>query len=337
MQNHYRPESLQRPSPPIGCDRAALLDAGPVTGTLLHSMRTGHVWLVSTSTVFSIMELETLSIFLVLLAALCHAVWNAFVKSGESKLLMLSLVMCTGAGISVLVLPFVDVPHRASWVYIFLSIILHTGYYAFLVMAYRAGDLSHVYPIMRGFSPVTVALLSWFVAGEALGVGVFAGVCLVSLGIVSLTFGKGVPTARESRAVVFALLTGLCITGYTVVDGLGVRASGSPLGYIAWLFAIEHLPLTLFAVITRRKEVRPFLSRQWKQGIGGGILATAAYAVVIWAMSLNEMALVSALRETSVIFGAAIGCYFLRESFGKLRLFAAVVVAAGVVLMNVFR
>ena len=282
------------------------------------------------------MTQDDLSFFLVLLVALFHALWNVFVKSGESKLLMLCLVMLTGTVASIMALPFVSVPARGCWIYILLSIIVHTAYYACLVSAYRVGDLSHVYPIMRGMSPVVVALLSWIATGEALELGVMAGVCFVSVGILSLTFARGLPTARESRAVLFAVLTGLCIAGYTVVDGLGVRASGAPFGYIAWLFAIEPLPLVTFAVVTRRADIPSFFMRQWKQGIGGGLLATGAYAVVIWAMGLNEMAFVSALRETSVIFGAAIGCFFLGESFGRLRIFAAVLVAVGIVLMNVF-
>jgi len=274
---------------------------------------------------------------LVLLAALFHASWNALVKTSGDRLAVLAMLNGVGSVIALLALPFVAVPARESWIYLCASIVLHSGYYFFLIGAYRVGDLSHVYPLARGLSPLLVAGAAVVFAGEILSPAAFFGVMLACAGIVSLSFDAGPPWRNDRRPLLFALGTAAFIASYTIVDGIGVRAAGSVAGYIAWLFSLDAIPIVLVAWILRRREVRWTVRTEWKKGVVGGMLALGAYGLVIWAMSLASMAAVSALRETSVIFAALIGTIVLKERFSKLRIGAAVVVAAGVVLMNLAR
>ena len=275
---------------------------------------------------------------LVLLAAAMHASWNALVKGAADRLLAMTLVafwpMVPGFLAGLFVLPL---PAPASWPFLLGSMATHLAYYICLLNAYRYGDLSQVYPLARGSAPVLVALLSALAAGEVLSWGGLAGVALVSLGTASLAFERGRPRGDQGRSVLFALLTALTITVYTVVDGLGVRRSGAPLGYIAWVFAIDGLPLLLISALVRGRAALPYVRSAWAIGAIGGLLAFASYGIAIWAMTLGAMAQVAALRETGVIFAAMIGALFLREPFGRRRILAAVVVAAGIILLQASR
>ncbi|MBI2977570.1 MAG: EamA family transporter [Rhodospirillales bacterium] len=208
-----------------------------------------------------------------------------------------------------------------------------------LLQAYRFGDLSHVYPLARGVAPLTVAVLAAALAGEVPTAGGAFGIALVSAGLVSLMFAGGRPPelgkeGNGAKAVGFAVVTGLFIAFYTVVDGLGIRASGAALGYIVWLNVGEGIPFMAAAIATRPKEVRPFLKANWRRTTSTGVLVVAAYALVLFALSQGAMAHVSALRETSVLFAAAIGALFLKEPFGRVRAAAAAAIVAGVVIMQ---
>lgn len=271
----------------------------------------------------------------VLVAALLHAVWNALVKSGGDRLLTLAAVNSTGALAAIPLVMLADLPAPASWPWLLLSSLLHCGYYFFLIKAYSAGDLAHVYPLARGTAPLLVTGGAALLADEYLpGLGV-VGIVVASAGIVSLAFEGGPPWRRDSRALWFALATSLFISGYTVVDGIGVRLADSPLGYIGWLFLIDGLPLAIYALWRRAGVIRPFLRRERWRCLGGGLASMVAYGLVIWAMSLGAMGMVSALRETSVLFAVLIGIFMLGERLTLRRLAAAAAVCAGVALMHV--
>jgi drug/metabolite transporter (DMT)-like permease len=277
----------------------------------------------------------TLVVPLVLLAAVMHATWNAVVKAAAGdRLTTQALVIWTGCIAGALAIPFFAIPARASWPFIALSTLAHTGYYLFLLLAYKNGELSRVYPIARGTAPVLVAVGAALFAGERLSLVQAAGVALVSFGIVSLAFERGLPQGRDRHAVAAAVTTGLFITAYTLVDGIGVRLSGSPIGYIAWLFAIEGLPFVLGALLLHRAPRLSAPPGNWVKAIGGGIIATLGYGIAIWAMNLGAFAGIVSLRETSVIFGAAIGALFLGERFGPRRYLAAALVAGGNLLLH---
>ncbi len=287
------------------------------------------------------MVLDAGVLSLVLLAAVLHASWNALVKAGEDKLVMQTLVICVHGYLAMPLLFFLPLPDPASWPYLGLSALIHFVYYAGVIGAYRHGDLSQVYPIARGSAPALVALGAWVLAGEALSAAELLGVFTVSLGIVSLT---GLPRqlrgqggqgdGREAKAIGFALLTGATIASYTLADGLGVRESGHALSYILWLFALEAVPLTAFTLWRRRGRVVAAFKPHLKAGVIGSLLSGLAYGIVIWAMSVAPMAHVVALRETSVLIAAIIGTRLLREPFGRKRIAAAAVVAAGAILLE---
>ncbi len=272
---------------------------------------------------------------LVLLAAAMHATWNTLIKRSHDRLAELAIVNFFSAVGAVAALPWVGIPDPASWGYIVASIIIHTGYYYLLLQAYRVGDLSHVYPLARGVSPLVVALLSGAIADEALSYGQIAGVLVISLSVASLALDGRWQQRHELKPVLYAVGTGFMIGGYTLVDGTGARLSGNAPAYIAWLFALDCLPLMAVALLLRWRTAGAVLKAQWRTGALGGALALGAYGTVIWALSLGAMAPIAALRETSVVMAAIIGTTLLGEPFGRRRVLAAVGVAGGVIILRV--
>jgi drug/metabolite transporter (DMT)-like permease len=271
---------------------------------------------------------------LVLLSALLHASWNAVVKSDADRLLSFGVVMLTGTFVCLPLVPFTSFPRSAAWPWLILSVVIHQAYYVFLLRAYAHGDLSFVYPIARGLAPLLVAIFAGRLVGEALEWREVSGVLLVSFGIVALAFSRGMPRSDDRRGLMFAVLTGITIASYTVTDGIGARASGDAFGYIAWLNILEGPWVFSVAAWRRRGAVLPYLRLHAWRGIGGGTVATLGYGIAIWALSLGAMAHVTALRETSSLFGALIGAFILKESFGWRRIAAAAMMVAGLLMMN---
>ena len=282
------------------------------------------------------MSESSLVLVLVLLAAVLHAVWNALIKASDDSWLTTLIVFATGSVVCALGLPFVEMPARESWPYLVVGAAFHNIYVAFLVLAYRFGDLSHVYPIARGTGPLLVAVLSARVLDEPLSYAETAGTGLVCIGILSLALNRSLFTSRGRRGAFFALCTGVLIAGYTVVDGMGVRRAGEPgpLAYILWLQAVEAVPFVAVTVALRWRDIPAFLRRSGARGALGGVMATLGYSLVLWAYSLGAIAPIAALRETSVILAALIGTWVLGEPFGRRRLLGASLVAAGVVVVN---
>jgi drug/metabolite transporter (DMT)-like permease len=271
---------------------------------------------------------------LVLGAAFLHATWNALIKSGGDPFVRLALVNAVSGLIALPALVLVEPPAAAAWPYLAASMVAHHIYYVALAYGYRLGDLSLVYPIARGIAPPLVVLAAWLLAGESPGVIGLVAVLVISGGIVSLAFGHD-GRLGDPKTLGFALATGAAIAGYTLCDGLGGRASGSVLGYIAWLFVLDALPYSLLVAWRRRSNLGPALAHAWRPATIGGTLAIGAYGLVIWAMTITPMASVSALRETSVIMAALIGTRLLHEPFGPRRVAAAALVAIGVVMLQI--
>ena len=278
----------------------------------------------------------TLSVMaLVLVAALLHASWNAFVKAGNDKLLSLALMHACSGALGLCLLPFFPLPDPASWPYLALSAALHWGYYVFLISGYRHGDLGVVYPLARGSAPLMIAVTGALIAGERFPPLAMAGLALASLGIVSLSFENGLPARRTFKPILFAIGTALWITAYTLADGLGVREAGSKLSYIIWLFVLEALTFCPFAIAMRRRTWKRYYLDHWQGLWLSGLVAALAYGLVIYVMSTHPMAWVSALRETSVVIAVLIGAFFLKEQHLLFRVSAAVVVVCGISLMSV--
>lgn len=280
------------------------------------------------------MTLQLGLVFLVLLAAFAHAAWNALIKaSGDSFLTfaILRAVAFVGGVTGAALLPL---PDPAAWPYLAATTVVHNIYYLLLLYSYRHGDLSLVYPIARGTAPMLVVAAAVPFAGEIPGAGGMFGIVLVTGGILALAFARGVPKGADFRAVALALATAVSTTAYTVIDGLGARASGDAIAYAAWLFVFESLPFVVYALGWRWADFAVHVRRQWHRGLAGGLLMMLTYGVVIYAFTQGALAYVSALRETSVLFGAIIGAVLLKESFGPRRIAAAGAIVAGILLMQ---
>ncbi len=279
--------------------------------------------------------MTTLLVGLVLTAALLHAVWNAMAKSGGRPEFSIGAYQLVGSVICICLSTLVPIPARESWPLIFVSVIIHNLYYFSLARAYRAGDLSQVYPLFRGLAPVLVALGAMIFADEWLSPGTLAGIVVVSVGVISLAFRNATLGAMPRKAIFWGLITSLLIACYTVVDGLGVRSAGNSISYILWLFIFEVVPIGLILLFTQRQAWIRYICEHPGMVISGGVASSAAYGLVIFAMSFGAMAVVSSLRETSVIFAAIIGAMFLREPFGPARIRAALLISIGIILMRV--
>jgi drug/metabolite transporter (DMT)-like permease len=267
----------------------------------------------------------------VLLAAVLHASWNALLRSGADRLWSMTVMCAAIALVCLALIPVLPMPAEASWGYAVLSAVLHVGYNLFLVRTYRHGELGQTYPISRGSSPLLVSLGAAAFAHELPDIVATAGVLLVSAGIISLAFqGRGI----SGDSLFYALGTGCFIGAYSVTDGIGVRLSGTPVGYTAWMCALwGALALPVYAALRDwRSLVRG--PRETYLAAGGGIVSLIAYGIIIFAMSLGPMGPVSALRETSVVFAAVIGRVFLRERLTVYRIAACIVVALGAVLIG---
>jgi drug/metabolite transporter (DMT)-like permease len=215
------------------------------------------------------------------------------------------------------------------------SVILHLGYYVGLTEAYRAGDMGQVYPIARGSAPLMTATASTLILGEAIGLGGWVGIVVLAAGVALMSLrGGGDIATLDRRAVGFALFTAVTICGYSLVDGIGARTAGNAHAYTATLFVCDGLSMATFALLRRGSGVLVDMGRNWKAGLVGGALSLVAYWIAIWAMTVAPIALVAALRETSVLWATLIAVLFLKEPFIPARAVAAGLIVAGVVLIR---
>jgi drug/metabolite transporter (DMT)-like permease len=270
----------------------------------------------------------------VLGAALAHATWNAMIKSSRDVLLDLTLITLLAGVAAAPFLLLARAPAPASWPYIAASVVTHVAYYIALVGAYRAGDLSHGYPIMRGVAPLIVSICALAWLGEAPTATVWAGVILICGGVLSLGL-VGFHWSQSRVSTRWALANAIIIAVYTLIDAAGVRASGSPAGYVLWLFVLDALPFPLMVLLVKRNELARYARTYWLRGLLGGVLSAGAYGVALWAMTRAPVAAVAALRETSVIFAALIGAWLLKEGHIARRLAGAATVAAGVIALKI--
>lgn len=275
--------------------------------------------------------MSTTAFGVVLLAALLHAIWNGMVKASQDRAVVLALISLGHVVLGIALVLIAPLPASPSWPFIVASTVIHWGYYALLFQSYRLGDLSLVYPIARGIAPVLVALGAQFAAGEVLPIAAWLGIFLVSGGILLLS-GRALFSGTANKASGVALVTGACIAAYSIADGMGVRVAGTVTGYVGWLFASEIFVVGY--VFARRGSAMFHVPLSvWITGLLGGLVSATAYGLVIYAKSITLMALVSTLRETSVIFATLIGIVLLGERPWKSRVLASGIVVCGVVIM----
>jgi drug/metabolite transporter (DMT)-like permease len=270
---------------------------------------------------------------LILLAAVMHAAWNALVKSSRDPLVELATLNLAGGIVSLPLIPALGLPGLAVLPYLAGNVLCHTAYYTLLLNSYSAGGLSLVYPIARGVAPLLVAFLSLAFLKEPLGGRALLAVALIAGSIASLAFAGGLRNFRW-RAVLLSLATGASIAAYTIVDGAGARKATNAISYIACLFVLDGFVLLPAVYLRRRGVALERMRTHWKTGALSGVLAVSAYGIAVWAMTRAPIALVAALRETSVVVAAFLGALLLGEPFGRHRILASVGVAAGIVLLR---
>ena len=280
--------------------------------------------------------METFVFLAVLFAAACHAGWNALIKVGLDPLSTTTLIS-VGSGIVALAFsPFVGVPAWAAWPWLAASIVIHLVYFASLIESYRTGDLGQVYPIARGSAPLMTAAVTSIFVGEKLSALGWAGIAALVGGVLLLS-ARGARHLAEidRRAIGFALFTALTICAYSVVDGIGARLSANPNGYSVWLFVGIAVVMVPYALYRDGRDVIPAMQRFWLRGFAGGALQVLSYGIAIWAMTVAPIAIVATLRETSVLFGAAIAVVVLKEPLRAARIAAACLIVCGLVLIRV--
>jgi len=269
---------------------------------------------------------------IVLSAAALHAFWNAVVKGAGDKTIMLGMIALGHVVPGIALVMMFPSPGWGALPYIIASTVIHWGYYFLLNVAYRLGDLSMIYPITRGLSPVLIALGAQFWIDETLPMLAWIGVATVSAGVLVLTKGivrGGMPLG----GVLAAMAAAVIVASYSLVDGVGVRLSDNAFGYIGWLF-VSELAVAVFVFATRWQRLRQMPLKNCALGYLGGVLSGTAYGLVLYANTLAPLGVVSAVRETSVIFAAMIGVMWFGEGPKRRRLLAAVVVSVGIICIG---
>ena len=279
--------------------------------------------------------MENFVFLAVLFAAACHAGWNALIKVGLDPLSTTTLISL-GAGLVALALvPLVGVPAWAAWPWLVASVIVHLCYFASLIESYRTGDLGQVYPIARGSAPLMTAAATTVCIGEKLSLTGWTGIFSLVAGVLLLSARGGRELAEvDRRAIGFALFTALTICAYSVVDGIGARLSANPNAYSVWLFIGIAVVMLPYAIYRDGPDVIPAMRRFWRRGLAGGALQLLSYGIAIWAMTAAPIAVVAALRETSVLFGAVIAVVVLKEPLRAARIVAACLIVCGLILIR---
>ena len=228
-------------------------------------------------------------------------------------------------------------PAAASWPYILASVATHVAYYYLMINAYRSGELSLVYPLMRGVAPLLTGVIAIFWMGEWPSAVGWAGMALISLGVIALALRQtrlGPALHGHGRAVTFALANAVVIAIYTIIDGSGARLAGNAWSYIVWLFVLDAVPFTAFMLMRHRGTFITALAERRRRGVIGGGLSAAAYAISVWAMTKAPVALVASLRETSVLFATLIGARLLKEHLTPRRWAGVGAVVLGVIALK---
>ena len=281
--------------------------------------------------------MPTIVIATTLLAAVLHASWNALAKGAADKHLSMAGVILGHLPYAALGLLFVPMPDLSCWPYLIGSLIMHFGYQVFLLNAYRIGDLTQVYPVARGIAPMIVAAVSVTVLGVTLGLLEVAAIALIATGLLSLGLVRSQAGTRNPKAAILAAVTGCFIAGYSLIDGLGARVAGTAVGFYGWSAIGNAL---VFAVFLKLRHPG-VMGRLWSEGrfvlIWGGLASYCAYALVVWGFMQAPIALVTALRETSIVFALFIGVFFMNERLDLMKIAATFATITGAILLRFAR
>ena len=264
---------------------------------------------------------------LILVSALCHAVWSAIIKSSKNPLSLMGITSVLEVTIFLPLTFTVPFPTLEVWYFLIATVIIHVFYRLNVIYSYRYGDLSYIYPISRGSSCLFVAIISILFLSSDISIAGFVGILIVCIGLFLISYSKNL--SFNFRGFALAISTAILITAYTLVDGVGVRLSENGFSYIYWLFTLNGIPLLIIGLISkdglRKRETYTFRS-----GIAAGVFATSSYAIVVWSMQFIEIAYVSSTREISIVFAAIIGMLFLFEKNAKSRIIPSILIVSGI-------
>lgn len=278
--------------------------------------------------------MDALVILVVLGSAILHAVWNAIIKGGTDKLVETAMKAGGGGMLVLFILPFLPLPLPESRIFIAGTVCIHLFYYLFIAYAYRGADLSYAYTVMRGSSPLFTALFAVFLLHEALSTSGWAGVIMLSSGVLLLAVDAVRHGGFHWPSTILALANAFVIMGYSLVDGHGVRLAGNAVSYTCWVFFCNAFPVTIYTLIARRGEYFRYVKKRWKYGLFGGTCSFIAYGLALWGMTRAPIAMVAALRETSVVFGMLFAVVFLKEKVTPARIAAVLLVLTGAAIMR---
>ena len=264
---------------------------------------------------------------LILVSALCHAVWSAIIKSSKNPLSLMGITSVLEVTIFLPLTFTVPFPTLEVWYFLIATVIIHVFYRLNVIYSYRYGDLSYIYPISRGSSCLFVAIISILFLSSNISVAGFVGILIVCIGLFLISYSKDL--SFNFRGFALAVSTAILITAYTLVDGVGVRLSENGFSYIYWLFTLNGIPLLIIGLISKN-GLRKTETYNFSSGIAAGIFATSSYAIVVWSMQFIEIAYVSSIREISIVFAAIIGMVYLFERNAKSRIIPSILIVSGI-------
>jgi drug/metabolite transporter (DMT)-like permease len=275
---------------------------------------------------------ENTASILILISGFAHAVVNAILKAGNDKMSRRALI----DGFSALILApaafLVPLPTNA-WNWLIASAVVHGLYLFALIKSFEQSDMTVAYPIARGIAPMLAAAGAVAIFHEPISVVVVLGILAIACGVMLI----GVSHKMERSALLWAMLTGLCIASYTVIDAQGVRAAPTALSYIVWTFLLLGGALGTFFAIWRGRAFFATATGQWKPGLIAGALSIITYGFALLAFRLGATPRLAALRETSILFGTAIAVIFLKERLTALRFGGVLAIALGAIVLIAIR
>lgn len=268
-------------------------------------------------------------------SALSLASANTLVKSG-GDILVTRGVMALSAALLVLPAAFlVPLPGSETVLFLCLSLPAHWLYQTALIRALSKGDLSLVFPIMRGSAPILTAAGAGLFLNERLSGPALAGLAVTSASVAFFVAPRQAPGPGDRTAITWAVVTGACIGLYNVIDAAGVRSAGSPWTFIVWLFLLDWIGVTAAAVMTRGRSYLQAMRSVLRPGFAAGLLSLLSFSLALYGFSITDVAYISATRETAVVFASIMGWLVLKERFGLKRSLSAICLCAGLALMQI--
>lgn len=275
-----------------------------------------------------------LASLLVLLSAFLHAIISALMKGASDKLIYRGLLGLTCAAIAAPLAFMVNVPNAQAWVWLAFGAIIHFAYQVSQVASYNRGDLSLVYPIMRGIAPALAAIFAFLILKEVQSIYAIIGLGIVVISLIGIGWTGQAISDLQKSALGFAVFCGVMTALYTVIDAKGIRVSSNAMSYLVWFFMIDGIGITTLILLTRGKKILSVKRPDLIRGSIGGLLTLVSYGGALYAMSIAPVAQLAALRETTILFGAIIARFWLKEIFGRRRIMFSAALVGGLILMQ---